>query len=84
MTNAEMKEVLTKGGVSEEVVEKISEKFDFEKITELIDGANEPEEAIEAIHNFYPELDHVAGALVGATGSALFTGFVEAGACAQG
>ena len=57
MTNAKMKAIMTKSGGSEEVVEKISEKFDFEKITELIDGASKPEEAIEAIHNFYPELE---------------------------
>ena len=57
MTNAEMKTIMAKSGVSTEVVNKISDKFDFEKINEIIEGANEPEAAINAIHDFYPELE---------------------------
>ena len=57
MTNEEMKKALTKDGVAEADIEKISEKFDAEKITEIVDGASNSKEAFEALHNFYPELE---------------------------
>ncbi|MBR0098468.1 MAG: hypothetical protein IJP90_01990 [Treponema sp.] len=57
MTNEEMKKALAKGGVAEADIEKVSDKFDAEKITELVETANTPEEAFAAIHAFYPELE---------------------------
>ena len=57
MTNEEMKKALAKGGVAEADIEKISEKYDAEKITELVEAANTPEEAFAVIHEFYPELE---------------------------
>ncbi|MBQ9622641.1 MAG: hypothetical protein IJR39_04815 [Treponema sp.] len=38
-------------------IEKVSEKFDAEKITEIVEAASTPKEAMEAIHAFYPELE---------------------------
>ena len=57
MTNEEMKQVLAKGGVAEADIEKVSDKFDAEKITELVEAASTPKEALEALHAFYPELE---------------------------
>ena len=57
MTNEEMKMALAKGGVAEADIEKVSDKFDAEKITELVEEANTPEEAFAVIHEFYPELE---------------------------
>ena len=57
MTNEEMKRAFAKSGVSTADIEKISDKFDAEKITELVEAANTPEEAFAAIHEFYPELE---------------------------
>lgn len=57
MTNEEMKMEFAKSGVSTADIEKISEKYDAEKITELVEAANTPEEAFVAIHAFYPELE---------------------------
>ncbi len=56
MTNEEMKRAFAKSGVSTADIEKISEKYDAEKITELVEAANTPEEAFAAIHAAYPEL----------------------------
>ena len=57
MTNEEMKQVLAKGGVAEADIEKVSDKFDAEKITEIVETASTPKEALEALHAFYPELE---------------------------
>ena len=56
MTNEEMKRALEKGGVAEADIEKVSDRFDADKITELVEAANTPEEAFAAIHAVYPEL----------------------------
>ena len=57
MTNEEMKRALAKGGVTAADIEKVSEKFDAEKITEIVEAASTPKEALEALHAFYPELE---------------------------
>ncbi|MBQ1661182.1 MAG: hypothetical protein II054_01650 [Treponema sp.] len=57
MTNEEMKEMLVKGGASVADVEKAQERFDADKITEIVEAANSPEEAFENLHAFYPELE---------------------------
>ena len=57
MTNEEMKMEFAKSGVAEADIEKISEKYDAEKITELVEAASTPKEALEALHAFYPELE---------------------------
>ena len=57
MTNEEMKQALAQGGIATADIEKISDKFDAEKITELVEAANTPEEAFAVIHEFYPELE---------------------------
>ena len=57
MTNEEMKEILVKGGASVADVEKAQERFDADKITEIVEAANSPEEAFENLHTFYPELE---------------------------
>ena len=57
MTNAEMKTVLANAGVAETEIEKVSEKFDVEKITEIVETASTPKEAFENLHAFYPELE---------------------------
>jgi len=57
MTNEEMKKALAKGGVTAADIEKVSGKFDAEKITELVEAASTPKEALEALHAFYPELE---------------------------
>ena len=40
MTNEEMKMAFAKSGVAEADIEKISEKYDAEKITELVETAH--------------------------------------------
>ena len=57
MTNEEMKMALAKGGVSTADIEKVSDKFDAEKITEIVEAASTPKEALEALNAFYPELE---------------------------
>ncbi|MBQ3825145.1 MAG: hypothetical protein II811_03305, partial [Spirochaetaceae bacterium] len=57
MTNEEMKRALANGGVSTTEIEKVSDRFDAEKITELVETANTPEEAFAVIHAAYPELE---------------------------
>ena len=57
MTNEEMKQALAQGGIATADIEKISDKFDAEKITELVEAANTPEEAFAVIHELYPELE---------------------------
>ena len=57
MTNEEMKQALAKGGIATADIEKISDKYDAEKITEIVEGANNPKEAFENLHAFYPELE---------------------------
>ncbi len=57
MTNAELKEAFGKIGVSAEDTNKVLERFDAEKISEIVEEANTPEEAFEAIHKAYPELE---------------------------
>ncbi len=57
MTNEEMKMALAKDRLTVAEIEKVSEKFDAEKITELVEAASTPKEALEALHAFYPELE---------------------------
>ena len=57
MTNNEMKSILVKSGLTEADAEKATEKFDAEKISDIIDAAHSPEEAFKNIHDFYPELE---------------------------
>ena len=57
MTNEEMKMALAKDGVAEADIEKVSEKYNAEKITEIVEAASTPKEALEALHAFYPELE---------------------------
>ncbi len=57
MTNMEMKTILEKNGLSAADVEKISGKYDAEKITELVESSACPREAFEKIHQFYPEVE---------------------------
>ncbi len=57
MTNEEMKMALAKDGLTAADIEKISEKYDAEKITEIVEAASTPKEAFAAIHAFYPELE---------------------------
>ena len=57
MTNEEMKMALAKDGLIAADIEKVSEKFDAEKITEIVEAASTPKEALEALHAFYPELE---------------------------
>ena len=57
MTNEEMKMALAKDGLTAAEIEKVSEKYDAEKITELVEAASTPKEAMEALNAFYPELE---------------------------
>ena len=57
MTNEEMKKALAKDGLTAAEIEKVSEKYDAEKISEIVEAANTPKEALEALHAFYPELE---------------------------
>ena len=52
-----MKQALAKTGVATADIEKISDKFDAEKITEIVEDSSNPKEAFEALHAFYPELE---------------------------
>ena len=57
MTNEEMKRALANGGVSTAEIENVSDRFDAEKITEIVEAASTPKEAMEALNAFYPELE---------------------------
>lgn len=57
MTNTEMKTLLAQNGVAEKDVEKVAERFNAEKITEIVEAADTIEEAFENIHAFYPALE---------------------------
>jgi hypothetical protein len=57
MTNEEMKTIYANAGVAEADIEKIQEKYDFDKINEIIETAHNPKEALERINAFYPELE---------------------------
>ena len=57
MTNEEMKMALAKDGLTAADIEKVSEKYNAEKITEIVEAASTPKEALEALHAFYPELE---------------------------
>lgn len=57
MTNEEMKTILRKNNVSQADIEKISAKYDAEKITELVESASTQEEALKLVHDLYPELE---------------------------
>ena len=50
MTNAEMRTFLAKAGVTKETIGKISENYDIEKISMIVDAATNPESALNAIH----------------------------------
>ena len=56
MTKEELRVTLENNGFSAENIEKIQNKYDVEKITEIVDGCSSPKEAFEALHNEYPEL----------------------------
>lgn len=56
MTKEELKITLEENGFSAENIEKIQNKYDVEKITEIVDGCSSPKEAFEAIHNAYPDI----------------------------
>ena len=57
MTNEEMKMALAKDGLTAADIENVSEKYNAEKITEIVEAASTPKEALEALHAFYPELE---------------------------
>ena len=57
MTSSEMRTILVRKGVAEETIARVTENFDIEKISMIIDAATNPESAFEAIHTFYPELE---------------------------
>lgn len=57
MTKEELKTVLIQNGVSTTDYEKIEDKVDVSKITEIVEGASNPEEAFEALHAFNPALE---------------------------
>jgi hypothetical protein len=57
MTNEEMKTIYANAGLAEADIKKIDVKYDFGKVTEIIEAAHNPKEAFESIHAFYPELD---------------------------
>ena len=57
MTNEKMKDMLTKCGFAPSDVEKVSENYDVERISQIVEAAVSPESAFRAIHAFYPELE---------------------------
>ena len=57
MTKEELRTVLIQNGVSTTDYEKIEDKVDVSKITEIVEGASNPEEAFEALHAFNPALE---------------------------
>ncbi len=56
MTNAEVRARLEKMDVNDKAIQKFDEKYDVEEISRLVEQASDPKEAMEAIHNLYPEL----------------------------
>ena len=49
MTNEEMKKALAQGGVAVADIEKISSKFDAEKVTEIVEKAENPKDVWRAV-----------------------------------
>lgn len=57
MTNKEIMAILKKNGVSEAEIKKVTEKFDAEKITEIVESSSTPKEAFKNLHSFYQEIE---------------------------
>ena len=50
MTNEDLKTVLIQNGVSAKDYEKIADKVDVAKISEIVESTSSPKEAFEALH----------------------------------
>ena len=57
MTDAEMRDVLKQLGANETDINKVSESLDAEKLTMIVEGAKNSEEAIAAIGKAFPFID---------------------------
>ena len=57
MTKADVKIWADKVGMSKEVLEKLESKYDVEKMTDVVERSSNPDEAIKAIHELYPDID---------------------------
>ena len=57
MTNEDLKTVLIENGVAEKDYEKIADKVDVSKISQIVEATSSPKEAFEALHAFNPALE---------------------------
>ena len=57
MTSGQMRAVLARNGVGKEVIVKVSDEIDIEKISMIIEAATNPKSAFNAIHAFYPQFE---------------------------
>ena len=57
MTNEELKTVLIENGVAAKDYEKIADKVDVSKISQIVEATSSPKEAFEALHAFNPALE---------------------------
>lgn len=60
MIKYSMETILKRGGLSAMDIEKAREHYDFDKINETIDRARNPKDALQALHDLYPEFDVTA------------------------
>ena len=56
MTNVEVKKIMKESGLSSEDIKNFQNKFDAEKITEVVNNASCASEAFKAINELYPDL----------------------------
>ena len=57
MTKADVKVWADKVGMSKEDLEKLESKYDVEKMTDVVERSSNPDEALKAIHELYPDID---------------------------
>ena len=57
MTSGQIRAILARNGVWEGAIDKVSEDFDIDKISMIIEAATNPESAFNAIHAFYPQFE---------------------------
>ena len=57
MINEKLKELMEQSGVPQAQIQEIQEKYDFDKIYEIINSSENPKEALEKVNAFYPDLE---------------------------
>lgn len=57
MTRTELKEFWKVAGVSEKEAQVVESKYNVDTITDIVERSENPREAMEALHAYYPQLE---------------------------